>query len=260
VTCEDARSFLDAYLDGELDLVRSLEIGDHLRECAACARQSEEFNALRTAIRDGATYYSAGDDLRSRIRAAAGASEPRSRERDLRVPRYGWGLIGAAAALALVAIIAKGGMFWPPSRADQTAREVVADHVRSLMVNHLTDVLSSNQHTVKPWFEGKLDFSPEVDDLAGKNFTLVGGRLEYLNNRAVAALVYRRRQHVINLFVWPTPGIPDTPASAGTHQGYNVIHWTKAGMAYWAVSSLDSAELEEFAQAVRDFHPAPPKS
>lgn len=258
MTCEDARSLLDAYLDGELDLVRSVEIDDHLRGCAACKRRSENIKNMRAAIRDSATYYPAGEDLRSRIQAAARTSEPRSHERDFSVPRYGWGLIGAAAALALVAIIGKGVLL-PSPQADQTAREVVADHVRSLMVNHLTDVLSSNQHTVKPWFEGKLDFSPEVADLAVKNFTLVGGRLEYLNNHAVAALVYRRRQHVINLFVWPTPGMPDTRASVETRQGYNLAHWTKSGMAYWAVSSLDSTELDEFAQAVRDFHPAPPK-
>jgi anti-sigma factor RsiW len=130
-------------------------------------------------------------------------------------------------------------------------QEVISGHVRSLMANHLTDVTSSDQHTVKPWFDGKLEFSPPVPDLTTQNFPILGGRLDYVGNRPVAALVYRRRQHVINLFIWPS-----TPAAGGgetqlTQRGYNLIHWTTAGMVYCTVSNLNLEELQEFVRLVQ---------
>jgi anti-sigma factor RsiW len=137
-----------------------------------------------------------------------------------------------------------------PSADDRLGQELVSSHVRSLMANHALDVISTDQHTVKPWFDGKLDFAPPVKDLAAKEFPLIGGRLDYIGNRAVAALVFQRHKHVINLFIWPDAGKDSAPMSAPARQGYNIIHWSQAGMSCWTVSDLNTQELLEFA---RDF-------
>ena len=217
MNCDEVQSLLPAYLDGELDLVKSLEIERHLQGCAACSRLYQNQQALRT---------------------------PR---------RLSWGWAGAVVALAIVALVAWGIVrsLSAPSATDLVAQEVVASHVRSLMPDHLVDVTSSDQHTVKPWFSGKLDFSPVVGDLASQGFPLIGGRLDYVDNRPVAALVYRYQQHLINLFSWPAPGASDTAVTLDTRQGYHVAHWIKANMAYWAVSDLNETELQQFVQLVQ---------
>jgi len=157
-----------------------------------------------------------------------------------------------------VAIITSGIIPAGSSAGELTAKEVVDDHLRSLAGNHLTDVLSSNQHTVKPWFDGRLNFTPPVEDFSPEGFPLVGGRLDYLDNRPVAAVVYRRRQHIINLFISPAEHVADALPASQMRGGYNIVHWIKSGMAYWAVSSLSAAELNKFAQLVRQGHsPAP---
>ena len=160
--------------------------------------------------------------------------------------------------MLFVAIITRGIIPAGSSAGELTAREVVDDHLRSLAGNHLTDVLSSNQHTVKPWFDGRLNFTPRVEDFTSEGFPLVGGRLDYLDNRRVAAVVYRRRQHIINLFISPGEHAVDTLPVSQVGGGYNIIHWTHSGMTYWAVSSLSAIELGKFAQLVcQESSPAP---
>jgi len=251
VTCEDARTLVHAYVDGELDVVRSLEVEAHLTSCVACARGEVSLRALRTALSNGALYHEAPAGLERRVRAAVRDARRAEGGRSFALRHYGWGG-AAAAAVLLVAIIVRGVLPTGPSASDLTAREVVDDHLRSLTANHLTDVLSSNQHTVKPWFDGRLNFTPPIEDLGADGFPLVGGRLDYLDNHPVAAVVYRRRQHIINLFISPAEHVADTLAVTQVRGGYNIVHWTKSGMAYWAVSSVSGTELARFAQLVRD--------
>jgi anti-sigma factor RsiW len=251
VTCEEVRPLVHAYVDGELDVVRSLEIKAHLSSCGACARGEASLHALRTAFSNGALYHEAPAGLERRVRAAVRDARRAEGGRSSALRHYSWGG-AAAAAVLLVAIIVRGVLPTGLPAGDLTAQEAVDDHLRSLTANHLTDVLSSNQHTVKPWFDGRLNFTPAVEDLGADGFPLVGGRLDYLDNRPVAAVVYRRRQHIINLFISPAEHAADTLPVTQVRGGYNIVHWTKSGMAYWAVSSVSAAELGKFAQLVRD--------
>lgn len=250
MTCEQARPLVNAYIDGELDVVRSLEVEAHLSNCAACAREQASLRVLRKAFSDGALYHTAPAGLERRVRTAVRNARRAEAGWRFALRRYSWG--AAAAAILLVAFVVRGVLLTGPPAGDLTAREVIDDHLRSLTANHLTDVLSSNQHTVKPWFDGRLNFTPAVKDLSAQRFPLVGGRLDYLDGRMVAAVVYRRRQHIINLFISPAEHAADMPPVSQVREGYNVVHWTKAGMAYWAVSSLSGAELRKFTQLVRE--------
>jgi anti-sigma factor RsiW len=224
---------VQADLDGELSVAEAAELGEHLSGCAACRTAQDELAALSTRIRADATKHAAPAALRLALeRQAAAPATPAWRTRRA--------ALGAGATLALAASVA---LFLAP-RASNLADAAVASHIRALQPGHLTDVLSSDQHTVKPWFDGRLDYAPPVRDFATAGFPLVGGRLDYLGGRAVAALVYRRERHLIDLYVWPGDG---QAAAAGTVAGYNVTGWSDAGMRWLAVSDLNAAELRAFA-------------
>jgi len=244
--CQEAHRLIHPYLDGELDLVRSLEIEAHMNDCQTCARSYNELRSLRSAVSDTALRFEPPAALRNRIRSAV-RNESEMKDRSLRLS---WRWIIPAVSFAVLVIVAWTvlALLRHPSPSDLVSQEIVSSHVRSLMEKHLTDVPSSDQHTVKPWFDGRLDFSPPVRDLAAAGFTLVGGRLDYIGNRPVAALVYQHRQHDINLFVWPSAGAADASGTALVRQGYNLIHWTNSGMNYWAISDLNLAELQQFVQ------------
>jgi anti-sigma factor RsiW len=257
VSCQEVQDLLDGYMDGELDLVRTLDIERHLQDCSICARVHAQQVALRSAIRGSALHFTPPAPLERRIRAAVrGVSNA-----DARVWRWSWRRVGLGAAAAGVAIVLGGlvPLWLGTSAPDYALQELVAGHVRSLMVDHLTDVTSSDSHTVKPWFEGKLDFSPPVPDLSALGFRLAGGRLEYFDKRPVAALVYQRREHVINLFIWPAQPEAGGTETMLTRQGYHLGHWHASGMSYWAVSNLNQRELQEFAEAVRQQTSASPR-
>jgi anti-sigma factor RsiW len=242
---------VNAYVDSELDVIKSLEIEAHLSACAACTREEATIRALHTALSNSSLYYEAPARLERQVRASLREARRTESGRGFALRRYSW--VGAAAAAVLfLAIIVKSALPPGSSPGELIAREVVDEHLRSLTGNHLTDVLSSNQHTVKPWFDGRLNFTPPVKDLGPEGFPLVGGRLDYLDSRPVAAVVYRRRQHIINLFIAPVEHTADTPPASQVRAGYNIIHWTKSGMSYWGVSSLSAAELRKFAQLVSE--------
>jgi anti-sigma factor RsiW len=245
MSCGERADLLQAYVDGELDLVRSLEMEQHLSQCPDCTAAAESQRALQSALRDPAMYFEPPKHLEKRIRAELGTAERVTTTR-----RFGWRWLAAAAALPSMALAgALLVMSRTPSAGDLLDQEIVSAHVRSLLANHLTDVSSSDQHTVKPWFDGRLDFSPEVRDLASDGYPLVGGRLDYVGQRTVAALVYRRRQHSINVFVWPEPEEKGGGAGETSTRGYNLIRWSRSRTSYSAVSDLNLAELRIF---VRD--------
>jgi anti-sigma factor RsiW len=249
MTCNDVRSLVHASLDRELDLLHQMEIDDHLRQCKACEAVYESHRTVQAALKTDGLCFPAPADLQRRVRASI---------RSAGGPRRWWspGLssswLGAAAAAAIVIIaVIAGPIVSRRSQAMQVEQEVVSAHIRSLMANHLTDVPSSDQHTVKPWFAGRLDFSPPVVDLNAEGFPLVGGRLDYVDNRPIAALAYRRGQHVINLFVWPSLSSADVREALDSRHGYNAISWTRDRANFWAVSDLNAVELREFAHLIQ---------
>ena len=233
---------LDAYLDGELAAPDAAELEQHLRACPECARLERRRRAASNAVREHLPRFPAPELLRARVRAAARA-EASGRERR-RVP--GWSALAVAASLAVVAF-GSWQLALRGAAGEAITNQVLASHVRSLMPGHLTDVLSTDQHTVKPWFNGKLDFSPAVYDFAGGGFPLVGGRLEYVDGRPVAALVYSRRQHIINVFLWPAEQRSTAGPRATTRQGYHLLHWATPAYTYWVASDLGLSELSDFA-------------
>jgi anti-sigma factor RsiW len=250
VNCQETQLLIHGYLDGELDLMKSLEIEQHLRKCSACARAHASFQAVRAAIKDGSLYLRPPANLLKRIRSSVRKATDASPAPGL----VGRRVLAVAASLAFFTTVGWGLVRGLSARSDDSflIQELVANHVRSQMLpSHRLDVESADSHTVKPWFDGKLDFSPAVRHLADQGFALIGGRLEYIHNRPVAALVYQRRKHSVNLFIWPSPGGAETAPRTVTRKGYHLIQWTRSGMLYWAVSDLNERELQDYVNLMR---------
>ncbi len=244
--CAQARDLTSAAIDGEIDAARQQALDRHIAGCAACQAAQQAQAALSAVVRASADRFTASEALRSRVRASlVEAAAPRPEQ--ARRPRF-WTWLGAASGAVGAAMLAASvALFlFMPGEQDRLGQEIVAAHIRSLMVDHLADVPSSDRHTVKPWFNGRLDVAPPVVDLSAEGYPLIGGRLDYLDERAVAALVYKHRQHIINLFVWPAPGAESSAPSLTKLHGYNLLHWTRPGLALWAVSDLNPADLEDF--------------
>ncbi len=261
MNCQDVQNLLHPYVDGELDLVRNLEIEQHLGTCPDCAQHEKELRSLRTALASPSLYHSAPAALRERVRTAVVppapvrvASPSPGRERARRLTAM------AAAVLLLVGATVTMGVLLSRATAPASGsleNWVIASHVRSLQVNHLTDVASTDQHTVKPWFRDKLDFSPQVPDLAAQGFPLTGGRLDYLADRPVAALVYQRGKHAINVFTWPATSDDERPMRGFNRQGFHIRQWQRAEMNYWAISDLNDEGLEQFVRLFREHTSGP---
>ena len=238
--CRDARELLYAYSDNELDARTLRELESHLRECSGCERVFAADQAVKKAMANTALLRPAPGIFLERVAASV----------DTRRQRWnGWNILQIAAVLVIgmgLALFVPGVLMRSGNGLD--ADEALASHLRSMQnENHLMDVQSTDQHTVKPWFDGRLDFAPPVRDLADKGFPLAGGRTDFMHGRAVAALIYHRNKHIINLFIWPS----ETGQSVAEKQGYNLLHWSEGGMTFWAVSDLNAGELGQFEDLFR---------
>ena len=267
MNCEEATKLMDGYLDGELDPITSQAIEQHLRGCRNCDQAYKTHGSLIRAIGNTTPYYKAPAGLRERIQASlreeiaerparnggrdAQPQFPR-RQPEPRTILWGasWNWLALAAAVIFAAIITLNlAPRWQQPAADQfLATQLIASHVRSLMASHLTDVASTDQHTVKPWLDAKLDFAPPVADLSSEGFPLIGGRLDYLDNRPAAVLIYQRRKHFINLFVWPAEPNASRATKAMSRQGYQLLHWVDSDFNYWAVSDVSANDLQTLKQ------------
>jgi anti-sigma factor RsiW len=238
--CPDREMMLHALLDDELDAANIAAIEAHLRTCPDCAAELERLRTLRDLLSDPAVRYEAPAGLRAKIEA----SLPAPQRANHWPSRLGWASGGAGAAIAASLALSLVSV---QSAAPALEQQLVASHVRSLLVSHLVDIPTSDRHVVKPWFNGKIDFSPPTPDLKDQGFPLVGGRLDYIAGRTVPAIVYRRRLHTINLFAWPA-GSAKLPDNAAT-DGYNLLHWRQGDLDFWAVSDVARGDLAQFKQA-----------
>ena len=230
-SCMEKQLLIQAELDGELDAAGAAALAAHVRDCADCAALQANLAALSARMREGVTRFAAPASLRGAVRA-----KPAMRY-------WGYGAtfgagMAVAAGLAAIFVLPAGVGAMP---------DVVAAHIRALQPGHLLDVASTDRHTVKPWFDGRLDYAPPVRDFAAAGFHLLGGRLDYVTGGPVAALVYGRDKHLIDVFVWPGA----QAASDGEVQGYNVIAWSQGGMNYRAVSDLNRRDLASLAALLR---------
>jgi len=260
MNCERTRALLGAHLDGELDAVSDRDLQEHLRECALCLKAAGQQENLRSMVRQAAPYHPAPEGLETRVRAALRGQPSFQPERALRpAPSFGrrtwwqqWAVAMATVVAVVIAVWIGSEVAARRAAAEFLAEELISAHVRSLQGTHLTDIPSSDQHTVKPWFAGKTDFAPPVRDLAADGFPLIGGRLDYLAGHSAAALVYQRNRHFINVFVWPETAGPAPPGATLSRRGYNIVSWEQGQLRFCAVSDLNAAELQRFAARFRE--------
>jgi anti-sigma factor RsiW len=251
MNCQECHDYIDAYIDNELDIASTILVKQHLRDCPDCRQLLESRKAVGALLDNPQIRFEVPDSLSGRVQSALPV--PRSAVKQRPGSRFVIPRLTIPLALAATIAVMLGLAFLNQKRVidrsqgNALAQEAISSHVRSLLATHLFDVPSTDQHTVKPWFDGKLKFSPPVHDFAERGFRLTGGRLDYLNGREVAALVYQRRLHIINLFIWPSESGRNTAVENFTKDGYNVLHWDRDGFAFWAVSDVNAEDLRAFA-------------
>jgi anti-sigma factor RsiW len=248
MNCSEARIQLSGYVDGELSASQGSRLDVHVSGCAACQRELSAQSFVHTEMRRELTRFEASAALHRRIRKALQAKSAESRLSWWR--RLNWATLTPVAGMAFAVLICANVVILAalPSKEDRLADEVVTSHVRALVASHAIDVVSSDRHTVKPWYTGRLDFSPPVTDYADDGFKLMGGRLDYVDGRSVAALVYERGGHEIDVYIWPTPEATRMGPSTFARRGYNLVHSNHAGMTYWIASDLEAPELGRLEQ------------
>jgi anti-sigma factor RsiW len=251
MNCQECHDFIDPYIDNELDVAAAILVRQHLRDCSQCQPLLESRKALRALLNNPQLQFEAPDSLRRKIQSALPTARSSAKHQSGRRSFIPWFSVPLALAAAFTVVLGlvflnQGGML-DRSRGNALVEEVVSGHVRSLLATHLLDVPSTDQHTVKPWFDGKLKFSPPVLDFTTQGFRLIGGRLDYINGREVAALVYQRNKHIINLFISPSESGRTEAVQSFAKDGYNVLHWDRDGFEFWAVSDVNAGELRAFA-------------
>ncbi|EDY18267.1 putative transmembrane anti-sigma factor [Chthoniobacter flavus Ellin428] len=244
MNCEQVQKLIHAHHDGELDVANTLQVDEHLADCPSCFNAVRQLSALRGALQDSELRFRAPTRLRSSITAAVEQAVRAERPAVITRPWYRQPAWSVAAVLLVACVLTLQVSFRRSD--DRLLAELTSSHVRSLMVNHLYDVASTDQHTVKPWFDGKIDFAPPVKDLRETGFPLLGGRMDFLEGRAVAALVYGRQKHFLNLFVWPSASSSPAELRATQRNGYNVLRWSDGKMNFGLVSDLNEGEMREF--------------
>jgi anti-sigma factor RsiW len=258
--CRQTQEMLSAYVDAELDAAAAMQVAAHVEHCPACRAALDQMQSLRLQVARQATRHTAPEYLRQRIRAALATEPPQRAPRQERAPlrrpspwkwNPAWLHLGLAGLSTTAFAITLALYLGQPSGSDLLEQELVASHFRALMPDHLADVASTDQHTVKPWFAGKLDYSPPVVDLAQQGFALIGGRLDYVNQRPVAAMAYQHRKHIINLYVWPARDGAGMGPHASSRQGFQLLRWRQDGMEFSAVSDLNQQALAEFGRQLR---------
>jgi len=247
VTCDETLRLIHGHMDSELDLVHSLEIEQHLRDCADCSQAYQSLQALHDSLGVASLYHRPGALFKQRIQSdlRQGSQAKRSR---LPVPWRGLAIAASLAAAVLVTWSVMSVRF----AEDRLIRDVLASHARSVLAAQKVDVVSSDRHVVKPWLNDKLGFSPDVADFAEPEFPLLGARLDFLDNQPVAALAYMHGKHLINLYVWPSAQVAETGLKKTLRRGYHLYHWTTGGMNFWVVSDLNEQTLQQFVQRIRD--------
>ena len=245
--CSTCLELMAARVDDELGPDERRDLDLHLRSCATCGEEYGMQNRIHRQLAGASLRYAAPDLLEARIRQAIAAPQPvavvsRARRPWLRLAAAGVVIAALSSMVTVASVRSRAG--------DSIASQVVASHVRSLQPGHLTDIVSTNQHNVKPWFNGRTDVSPSVPDLTSHDFALIGGRLDYVNGRSAAVVVYARRQHMINVYTWPDADGASTPPRVTTRNGYNLIEWRAGGLEHWVVSDLNVTELQEIARAL----------
>jgi anti-sigma factor RsiW len=250
MNCHECYDYIDAYVDSELDVAATIVVKQHLRDCSKCQQLLEARKAVVALLDNPQVRFEVPDSLLGKIQSVLPVARSDAKQRSGSKFINPWFTVplalAATIAVMLGLVFLNQGMF-DRSRGNALAQDVISSHVRSLLATHLLDVPSTDQHTVKPWFDGKLKFSPPVRDFADQGFRLIGGRLDYINGREVAALVYQRRLHVVNLFIWPLESGRNTAAESFTKDGYNVSHWDRDGFEFWAVSDVNTEDLRVFA-------------
>ena len=249
-SCQRSRELASAYLDNELSATESLAVERHLHECADCSREASALAALSDKIRSQARYHTASPALTDRVRTASAPAtlgQPVTKFPN-RSFFSGWVPTTGAAAMAILLAGVALWQFTGRNLETRLSNEMLSSHIRSTLSQQPFDIASADRHTVKPWFHGKLNFAPPIIDLSAQGFVLLGGRMDFVDGRTVPVIVYGRRKHVVNLYVWPNPGHADQPPKPSSLNGYNLIGWQRDGMRLSAISDLAAEELGEFAR------------